>query len=155
MLWDEVEIKISGVLFQPFSVDFRAGTVLRNQIIVNKKENKMKRYTFPVLREVYPHRFHQKEIIHSRLPIFILYLCLYMYFLASWLKVEPVLERNLYLKGTGVFATNSIFVILISFQPDDVNLWYFKLTLFDLTAFIVWNIKGLRHWVAMKLKLEN
>ena len=40
-------------------------------------------------------------------------------------------------------------------QPDDVNLWYFKLTLFDLTAFIVWNIKGLRHWVAKILKLEN
>jgi len=44
VLWDEVEIKISGVLFQSFSMDFRAGTVLRNQIIVNKKENKMKRH---------------------------------------------------------------------------------------------------------------
>ena len=27
-------------------------------------------------------------------------------------------------------------------QPDDVNLWYFKYKLFDLTAFIVWNIES-------------
>ena len=39
-----------------------------------------------------------------------------------------------------VFATNSIFVIPISLQPDDVNLWYFKLTLRDLRAFIVWKM---------------
>ena len=32
--------------------------------------------------------------------------------------------------------------------------WYFKLTLYDLTAFIVWNIKGLWLWVATILKLE-
>ena len=54
-----------------------------------------------------------------------------------------------------VFDTNSVYVKPISLQPDDVNLWYFKLTLFDLIAFIVWNIKGLRHWVATILKLEN
>ena len=40
-------------------------------------------------------------------------------------------------------------------QPYDVNLWYFKITLFDPIAFMVWNIKGLRHWVATSLKLEN
>ena len=40
-------------------------------------------------------------------------------------------------------------------QPDDVHLWYFKLTSLDLTAFIVWNIKVLQHGVAMILKLEN
>ena len=45
-----------------------------------------------------------------------------------------------------IFATNSVFVKPISLQPYDVNLWYFKLTLFDQIAFIVWNIKGLRHW---------
>ena len=50
------------------------------------------------------------------------------------------------LKRNWVFATNSVFVKPISLQPYDVNLWYFKLTLFDLRAFIVWNIKGLRHW---------
>ena len=35
-------------------------------------------------------------------------------------------------------------------QPDNVNLWYFKLTLF-----IVWNNKGIQHWAATILKLEN
>ena len=54
-----------------------------------------------------------------------------------------------------VFVTNSVFVKPTSLQPDDVNLWYFKLTVYDLTAFIVWNIKGLRHWFATILKLEN
>ena len=28
---------------------------------------------------------------------------------------------------------------------DRVNLWYFKIWLFDLTDFIIWNIRGLRH----------
>ena len=60
-----------------------------------------------------------------------------------------LIERN------WVFVTNSVFVKPISLQPDDVNLWYFKLTIFDLIAFIAWNIKGLRHWVATILKLEN
>ncbi len=32
-----------------------------------------------------------------------------------------------------VFATNSHFLTPISLQPDDVNLWYFKLKLFDFT----------------------
>ena len=31
-----------------------------------------------------------------------------------------------------VLATNSNFLIPISLQPDGVNLWYFKLGLFDL-----------------------
>ena len=43
----------------------------------------------------------------------------------------------------------------ISLQPGGVGLWYFKLTLFDLTEFIGWNILGLRHWVAQILGLEN
>ena len=54
-----------------------------------------------------------------------------------------------------VFATNSVFVKPLSLQPNDVNLWYFKLTLFNPIAFIFWNIKGLRHWFATILKLEN
>ena len=54
-----------------------------------------------------------------------------------------------------VFATNSVFVKPLSLQPYDVNLWYFKLTLFNPIAFIFWNIKGLRHWFATILKLEN
>ena len=32
------------------------------------------------------------------------------------------------------------FLIPISIQPNGVNLWYFKLRLFDLTDFIVWNV---------------
>ena len=50
---------------------------------------------------------------------------------------------------------DSVFVKPIFLQPYDVNLKYFKLTLLDLIAFIVWNIKGLRHWVATILNLEN
>ena len=34
-----------------------------------------------------------------------------------------------------------------SLKPDGVNLWYFKLWFFDPSEFIVWNIKGLQHWV--------
>ena len=45
------------------------------------------------------------------------------------------------------FAAKSYFLILISFQPDGVTLRYFKLWIFDLAEFIVWNIKDLRHWV--------
>ena len=52
------------------------------------------------------------------------------------------LNWNIKDKEIESLPTNSIFVILISLQPDDVHLWYFKLTLLDLTAFIVWNIKG-------------
>ena len=42
-----------------------------------------------------------------------------------------------------VFATNFNFLIPIFFKPNGVNLWYFKLRLFDLTEFIIWNISGL------------
>ena len=45
-----------------------------------------------------------------------------------------------------LFATNSDFLIPISFEPNAVNLWYFKLIFFDLTKVIVWNFKGLRRW---------
>ena len=40
-------------------------------------------------------------------------------------------------------------------QPDSVNLWYFKLRLFNLAEFIVWNIVSLRHWIERILNLEN
>ena len=39
-----------------------------------------------------------------------------------------------------VFATNSDILIPISLQLDGVNRWYFKLRIFDLMEFIVWNI---------------
>ena len=53
--------------------------------------------------------------------------------------VTTVLETN------WTLPNNSIFLTPLSLQPDDEDLWYFKLTLYDLTAFIVWNNKGLRH----------
>ena len=57
-----------------------------------------------------------------------------------WDKVvKKKTERN------WVFVTNSNCLIPISLQSDYVNLWYFKLRLFGLTEFIVWNIKDLRH----------
>ena len=79
-------------------------------------------------------------------------------------KVFVLIEKNHFanfdsnkirLERNWVFATNSTFLIPISLQPDNLNLWYFKLTLFNPTAFIVWNIKGLPHWVATILNLEN
>ena len=54
-----------------------------------------------------------------------------------------------------VFATNPNFIIPKSQQPDDAYLSYFKLTLFDLPEFIVWNIYGLRHLVIKKLRFKN
>jgi len=39
-----------------------------------------------------------------------------------------------------VLTTNSNFLISTSLQPYAVNFWSFKLRLFDLTEFIVWNI---------------
>ena len=52
------------------------------------------------------------------------------------------------------FATNSNFLIHVSLQPDGVNLQYFKLSLCDIKEFIVWNIKGLRNWIAQILGWE-
>ena len=39
-----------------------------------------------------------------------------------------------------VHCKNFNFLIPISLQLDGVNLWYFKVRLFDLTELIVWNI---------------
>ena len=46
------------------------------------------------------------------------------------------------------------FLTPLSFQPDGVNLWYFKLKLFDLTKLSVWNTKGLHHQVEKIKGLE-
>ena len=48
-----------------------------------------------------------------------------------------------------------IFFIPIALQPDVANLWFFKLRLFDLEEFTIWNIQGLRHWVTKIWRLEN
>ena len=58
-------------------------------------------------------------------------------------------------KGIESLPQIQFFEIPISLQPDNVNLRYFKLRLFDITACIVWNIKGLWHFVAKISKLEN
>ena len=59
--------------------------------------------------------------------------------------IEPeiviVVNRNF-------FETNSNFPIPKFVQQDGVHFWYFKLKLFDLTEFIVRNVKGLQHLVA-------
>ena len=60
-------------------------------------------------------------------------------------KVNFMYEEKMESKRNWVFATNSNSIIPISLQPDGVDLWYFKLKLFGLKWFIVWNIKGLRH----------
>ena len=44
---------------------------------------------------------------------------------------------TLNISGNWVFATNSNVQILISLQPDNVNPWYFKIRIYDLTEIIV------------------
>ncbi len=60
-------------------------------------------------------------------------------------SAPKVNNNNSYKKG--IESLSLIFLISKSLQPDVVNLWYFKLILFDLTEVIVWNIDGLRHWI--------
>ena len=50
-------------------------------------------------------------------------------------------------KGTEFFHKLKFSDITLSLQPYSIHLWQFKLRIFDLTEFIVWNIKGLHHWV--------
>ena len=59
-----------------------------------------------------------------------------------WRNVKVVFSLLKNMERNWVFATNLIFLILISLQPDGVNLWIFKVRLLDLTEFIIW------HWVA-------
>ena len=40
-------------------------------------------------------------------------------------------------------------------HPSGVNLWFFKLSLLDLAEFIVWNNKGIKHWVAKILRIRK
>ena len=50
--------------------------------------------------------------------------------------------KRIYCKGIESLKQNQIFKLTISLEPDVVNLWYFKLRLFDLTELIVWNMLG-------------
>ena len=47
---------------------------------------------------------------------------------------------NRKMKRNWVLVIKSNFLISIFLQPDGVNLWYFKLRLFDLGEFLVWHI---------------
>ena len=53
-----------------------------------------------------------------------------------------------YIKRNWVFATNSDFLILISYEPNVIDLRYFKLWILLDQVILVWNIKGLHHHVA-------
>jgi len=44
------------------------------------------------------------------------------------------------IKVKGIKSLSQTLIISISMQSDGVNLWFFKLRLFILTEFIVWNI---------------
>ena len=57
---------------------------------------------------------------------------------------DVVAQRN------WVSAANSNFLIPISLKPDGVNRCCFKLRLFALTEFKVWNTKDLQHRVAYR-----
>ena len=100
---------------------------LRNTIFTEKCQFKKQQLTAIIFTNSLKALYHKKEESE------VIFIC-----------IVNVKQRN------WVFATNSAFVRPISLQPYDVNL-----TLFDLTEFIVWNIKDLRHWVATILKLEN
>ena len=60
-----------------------------------------------------------------------------------WIAVNcccGIWKRAPLINNKEVFATNSGYLVPISLQSDGLNLWYFKLGLFDLTEFIVYNI---------------
>ena len=57
-------------------------------------------------------------------------------------------------KGIEFLPQTQIFYFL-SLQTDGVYLWLLKRRLFDLTEYIVWNIKGLIYRVAKKQGLGN
>ena len=59
-----------------------------------------------------------------------------------YLSTSSTYKGTEFLTVTVIYLSN--FIIHISFQLDELDLWYFKLRLFDLTELIVWNIKGLQ-----------
>ena len=62
----------------------------------------------------------------------------------------------LWKKVNWIFATNLNFLLPISLQLDGVNLWFFKVRLFDLTEFFSLKYqRSVQHWVAKIEGLEN
>ena len=76
-------------------------------------------------------------------PLCHFYLHLWIDHVTNWRDKRQ--RGNIYFLRNWVFVTNSNFLMSISLQYDDANLWYFKLRLFDLTELIVRNFKWLRH----------
>ena len=72
---------------------------------------------------------------------------------------EKMLTNNLNIlskqKHNLSFCPNLKFSISKSLHPGGVIFWYLKILLFDQTEFIIWNIEGLRHWVAKILGLNK
>ena len=62
---------------------------------------------------------------------------------------------NLPRKKANSSPLKSNFLIPISLKADGLTLWKFKLLLFHLAWFIVWNIKGLHDWVAQTSRLDH
>ena len=74
--------------------------------------------------------FHHRGTcpIYIKKPIYSFLKINHLSFSFFWFSAaETIGEKN------WVFTTNLVFVKPISLQPYDVNLWYFKLTLFDLS----------------------
>ena len=65
---------------------------------------------------------------------------LYSTFMQYINKDSALIQVFIEIQRNSVFDTNSNFLIPISIQPNGVNLWYFKLRLFDLTDFIVLDV---------------
>ena len=80
----------------------------------------------------------------------LLFFCKY-FLLNNWIlqKKLPFLQRN------WVFATNLIFLIPFSCQPNSLHIRYFKLRLFNLTEFIIWDIKGLFPFLCKVLSTDS
>ena len=48
-----------------------------------------------------------------------------------------IFRFHISVKELNILVKNSVFKFLMSFQPDGLNILYFKLRLFELTEFIV------------------
>jgi len=64
--------------------------------------------------------------------------CCFKAKLSKWHLSAYILKKEY--KGIDSLPKNSILLIPISLQPNVLILWYFKLSLFALTKFIIWNI---------------
>lgn len=54
-----------------------------------------------------------------------------------------------------LYTANQNFLIPITLQLYDVNLFYFKVRLLNMTKFLILNIQGVQHWVSKIYGCEN